>query len=370
MLDKEYGLALLSNVIILPCKKVKPAFQAQLVNDPFGDPALYIEFLFQRRAILFDLGDIHALSPRKLLRLTHIFVSHTHMDHFYGFDYLLRVCLGRAMTIHLYGPAGFIDHVGHRLGGYTWNLVENYSDELVFIAYQWDGGDKMQRARFCCRKGFVKEALKPVPVIDGLLLNEPGLQVKSAVLDHKIPCLAFLLEEPLHVNVWKNKLDEMGVPKGPWLQELKQAVFEGKADDFPIVARWCDQKGRHEKHFSLAQLKAKILNMVPGLKIGYVVDILYNEANLQVLERLLAGVDWLYIEASFSQEQAASAFEKYHLTAWQAGQIARRVGAKRMIPFHFSTRYKKEPERLYQEALLSFGGQTLGATGNESAARG
>ncbi|HHJ37980.1 MAG: hypothetical protein AXA67_12535 [Methylothermaceae bacteria B42] len=349
---------------------MKPAFQAHLVNDPFGDPALYIEFLFQRRALLFDLGDIHALSPRKLLRLTHIFVSHAHMDHFYGFDYLLRVCLGRAMTIHLYGPTGFIDHVANRLGGYTWNLVENYSDELVFIAHQWDGGEWLQRARFRCRKAFVKEGLDPIPVRNNILLDEPGLKVKSTVLDHKIPCLAFLLEEPLHVNVWKNKLDELGLPTGPWLQDLKQAVFQGKPDDFPIVVKWCDRRGEYEQRYLLGELKAKILQIVPGLKIGYVVDTLYCEANRQALQALLTGVDWLFIEASFSQEEVESATEKYHLTAWQAGQIARRVGAKRMIPFHFSTRYKKEPERLYQEALLSFGGQTWQVGGHESATRG
>jgi ribonuclease Z len=333
---------------------VKPSFHPQLVNDPFGDPALYIEFLFQKRAMLFDLGDIHALTPRKLLRLSHVFVSHAHMDHFYGFDYLLRVCLGRAMTIHLYGPSGFIERVGHRLGGYTWNLVENYAEELVFLVHEWGGEDRMARTRFRCLKKFVGEPLPSVQVRDGLLLDEPGIRVRAAVLDHKIPCLAFALEEPQHVNVWKNRLDELGLATGPWLQELKQAIWRGEGDDFPIVVQWQDGTKQNLRRFCLGELKEKVLRIVPGLKIGYVVDARYCEENLRRLKALLQGVDCLYIEACFLQEAAEDAAKKYHLTAWQAGNIARQVGAKRVVPFHFSARYQHVPERLLREVELGF----------------
>src|SRR5579875_3213772 len=90
---------------------MRPSIHCELVNGPFGDPAVYADIMFERRALLFDLGDIRELPPRKLLRVTHVFVSHTHMDHFSGFDHLLRLMLGREKTIALYGPAGFIDKV-------------------------------------------------------------------------------------------------------------------------------------------------------------------------------------------------------------------------------------------------------------------
>ena len=318
-----------------------------------------MEFQFQKRAILFDLGDIHALAPRKLLRLSHIFVSHAHMDHFYGFDYLLRVCLGRPLTLSLYGPSGFIERVEHRLGGYTWNLVENYAEELVFLVHEWDGGEWMQQARFRCRQRFLREPMSQVRVKDGQLLDEPGLKVRSTVLDHKIPCLAFRLEEPQHVNIWKNRLEELGLPKGPWLQVLKQAIWNGKGEDHPIEVTWWETGIEHRRRFTLGELKRKILRIVPGMKIGYVVDTLYSPGNLARLEGLLEGVDWLYIEAGFAHQEAEMAAHKYHLTAWQAGRIARRVEAKRLVPLHFSARYQEQAQRLREEAEMGFQGLTV-----------
>jgi len=102
---------------------VRPIFQAELVNRAFGDPGVYLDLKFERRALLFDLGDISALPTRKLLRISDVFVSHTHMDHFSGFDHLLRVCVGRDSGVNLYGPARFIAQLEHKLAAYTWNLV-------------------------------------------------------------------------------------------------------------------------------------------------------------------------------------------------------------------------------------------------------
>ena len=49
-------------------------FEARLVNDTFGDPGIYLDFRDCRRALLFDIGDVTALPPRKLMRVSHVFV--------------------------------------------------------------------------------------------------------------------------------------------------------------------------------------------------------------------------------------------------------------------------------------------------------
>jgi len=216
---------------------MKPLFHPRLVNDPFGDPGLYVDFLFERRALLFDLGDLSPLPARQLLKVTHAFVSHTHMDHFAGFDALLRLFLGRDKLLHLFGPPGFIDRVEHKLAGYTWNLVANYESDFIVRASEGSPEDGLDTALFRSRTGFRREIAESPSPKPGLLLDEETFQVRAAVLDHQIPCLAFALEEKFHVNVWKSGLEELGLPTGSWLRDLKSAVARNEPDDMPVAVR-------------------------------------------------------------------------------------------------------------------------------------
>lgn len=58
-----------------------------------------------------------------------------------------------------------------------------------------------------------------------------------------------------------------------------------------------------------------------------------------------------------SCSEKSLAQERYHLTATQAGLLARRAQAERFVPFHFSLRYQPEPNRLKEEALAAFAGR-------------
>ncbi len=342
---------------------MRPLFHPSLVNDPFGDPGVYIDCLFDRRALLFDLGDLHRLAPRKLLRVTDVFVSHAHMDHFIGFDWLLRICLGRSLRIRLYGPPGFLAQVEHRLAAYTWNLVENYETDLVLEVMEYAPDGTGRCAEFRCRAGFRREREQAVALGEGVLRDEEGFSVRCAMLDHRTPCLAFALEEKEHINVWKNRLDELGLPTGPWLTELRHAVRRGLPDDFPFRVWWKDRGGVHAHHRPLGELKRDILRFVPGQRIVYVTDAVYHAANAERIVRLARDADILFIEATFLHADAARAAQKYHLTARQAGTLARRAGARSVVPFHFSPMYQDEPQALAAEldrALHTDGEADLG----------
>jgi ribonuclease Z len=135
---------------------MRPTFSPERVNQPFGEPGLYVDYTFEKQALLFDLGDLTALPPKKLLRISEVFVSHAHTVHFFGFDRLLRICLGRNRAMRFYGPPGFSAQVGHKLAAYN----------------------------------------------------------------------------------WKNRLVERGMPVGPRLKEVKDAVMQGAPDDTPVRAFW------------------------------------------------------------------------------------------------------------------------------------
>ena len=223
----------------------KMIHSATLVNDPFGDPGVYVDFRYRREAFLFDLGDIHLLPPRKLLKIDYIFVSHTHMDHFIGFDHLLRISLGRDRRIHLYGPPNFLRNVEDKLHSYTWNLVANYTNNFELLVTEVHPEQTISR-RYRCRNAFLPEGEERA-ACDGTLVQGDFFSVRSALLDHGTPCLAFRFEEKTRINIKKNVLREMGLPTGAWLQELKAHLVKGEPDDLPVRIWWRGGDGRREE---------------------------------------------------------------------------------------------------------------------------
>jgi len=334
---------------------MRPSIHCELVNGPFGDPAVYADIMFERRALLFDLGDIRELPPRKLLRVTHVFVSHTHMDHFSGFDHLLRLMLGREKTIALYGPAGFIDKVGHKLQAYTWNVIQNYAGNLVFDVYEVHDNGTLRNARFRSLSVFQPELQPDLHIKDDELTSCGAFKIRCAVLDHGIPCLGFALEEAAHVNVWKTKLDQLGLAVGPWLRDLKHAVLTGAPMNTPIRALKRSADGVTPVTLPFRDL-CGLVQITAGQKIAYIVDVRYHPSNAERIQHLAFGADLLFIESPFLEADSAHAARKNHLTALQAGTLAAHAQVKQFLPFHFSPRYADRGEALLEEAIRAFSG--------------
>ncbi len=319
---------------------MKPSFHTRLLNGPFEDPGLYIRLLWEGRALMFDLGHTNSLSPRDILKITDIFVSHTHVDHFIGFDNVLRISLKKEGPLRLYGPEGFIDHVEGKLRGYTWNLTKEYP--LVINVYEVTEG-YIEHAVFKAGNRFRREPMDKRPS-NGILLHDSFCKVSVRILDHQIPCLAFSLEEECHININKEMLTNMGLPVGSWLSELKEAIRGNKFNAVITV------EGRA---LSFSDLRA-VVDISHGQKLSYVVDALGSEENIKKTVELVKGSDLLYIETYFLESDKEKAMERYHLTAREAGRIARAAGVGRMEPLHFSLRYSDDPEALLREAEEEF----------------
>lgn len=200
--------------------------QPRLVNEAFSDAGLLLDFRFGGRAILFDLGDLSALSPREILRISHVFVSHMHMDHFIGFDHLLRLCLYRDKQLNIIGPPGIGDAIDAKLKAYTWNLLDEQSRDFSILASDWSDDGYVARSLFRAREAFARQTLSAGG--KGLPLDEPEFHAEAVTLDHGIPCLAFAFQESIRINVHKARLDEIGLPVGSWLTEAKRAARNGE----------------------------------------------------------------------------------------------------------------------------------------------
>ena len=291
-------------------------YTARLVNSPEQDPALLLELKGLPVSYLFDCGTLHNLSTRDLLKINRVFVTHTHIDHFCGFDHLIRMQLFSPQPLHVYGPPGLAAQVGARLAGYSWNLVS--SSQYSVHAHEIGGTS----TEFPCRTGFA-----PRPGLPSTL--EDGLQLTHAEVEHGVPTLAFALRWPARTHIDRQALQDCGVPAGPWLEELKR----GHGDP---------------------ELRARLVTATPGASLAYITDTLCSDAVLESAIRLAAGVEELWCEAAYLHEHADKARDNLHMTARQAARIAQKAGVKRLHLFHQSRRYHGDIEKHLAEAREVF----------------
>jgi ribonuclease Z len=332
---------------------VKSAFLPRLVNGPFGDPGLHVGLRWQGNALQLDLGRLDRFPAAEILKLTHAFVSHTHIDHFIGFDRVMRLFLARDATLSLFGPLGIIGNVAGKLAGYTWNLVEGYP--FILDVHEVHP-DQIRSVRLRAAAAFAIEETGTRP-FTGVLHDNPAFSVRTVHLDHKIPCLAFAVAEKTHLNVRKDELERLGVPAGPWLNVLKDAIRTGQPDDAIIAAQWMNGGERRRQDFTLRELRDRLIVDTPGQKLAYVVDTLFSKENSARIVDLARDADVFFCESLFLDQDRDQALKRHHLTARQAGTLARWANVKRLEVFHFSPRYDGMAERLYAEAEAAFRGE-------------
>jgi ribonuclease Z len=178
------------------------------------------------------------------------------------------------------------------------------------------------------------------------------------LLDHRISSLGLSLIESFSINIDKEALKDLELPVGPWLTRFKKALYDQKDPELPFKVTW-EEEGRvvKEKSFILGELARKIARTSPGQKITYISDVAGTPENLEKAENLARDADSLFIEAAFLERDKEIARRKYHLTAMQAGALARKAGVKRLHIFHFSPRYVGMKKELEKEAMEAFHGR-------------
>jgi len=322
---------------------MKPDFHHRLLNGYFEDPCLFIRIPREKRAILFDSGNINRLGQADICKITDVFVTHTHIDHFIGFDTLLRATLRRDIPLNIYGPSNILSCVEGKLKGYTWNLISEYPS--VINVFSWNSKTLLHTA-FKAENGFRKETVSRTKS-DRVLLKDPMFKVSAVCLDHGTPCLAYSIEEEFHINIDKEILSRKGLTVGPWLSGFKKILREGSGND-----RILNIDG---KSHNINQLN-DIARITKGQKISYATDIAMTEKNITGLIALAKDSDIFYCEAYFLEKDRERALERFHLTAGTCGLIARKAGVKTLNLMHFSPKYRDCPESVIKEAMDEFYG--------------
>jgi len=256
----------------------------------------------------------------------------------------------------VFGPAGFANNVEAKLRGYSWNLVKNYPYNFTVEVFE-TGGSGLQAARFGCQDGFCRVPLPPLRILEAepVILEETGLRVRATLLEHDIPSLAYALEEKVHINVDKVLLEATGLGVGPWIRQVKEAVRDGTPDHAGIRIPVAGDRNGEFREIPLGELRRGILRFSRGIKIAYVTDAAFSAENSRRIVELARGADIFFCEAVFSDRDRARAEQRRHLTAGQAGLLAREAGVRRLVLFHFSPKYHSRVETLYLEAREAFG---------------
>ena len=300
------------------------------------DICFYVTVDNHPHAYLFDCGMARYLAPGDCKNIQAVFITHTHIDHFSNFDTLLRHQLGVNRKITICGPRGLARQVQSRILSYTWNLIRRRSVvyEVRELQDQWMEVYQVYPPRWELKK--IEEVRTP----ERLCFKEAGILVHFAVLDHKIPSIAYLLEEESTVNI-----GEFPFRPGPWIRELKQAHGDGAADREIAMEDGTSQR---------AGELFKYLYVKVGGKFGYAMDHLACDANHNKLMELWRGADEVAIEGYFRDCDRGFALRHYHSTVRESGKVARLAGVKKLTLVHHSRRYAKDLKDLLEEGYASF----------------
>ena len=282
----------------LPTRKNFPSSQMLEIRD---------------KQFLIDCGEGTQIRMRQMglrtNRLGHIFISHLHGDHVFGLIGLISSfgMLNRTADLHIHAQA---------------DLEKIMEVQLLY---------------FCADLPFKLIFHTINPRNHALIYEDRSVQVFSIPMKHRVPCCGFLFEEkPRDRHIIREMIDFYQIPT--WrIPKIKQG------DDFETLDG--------------EVIPNALLTTAPELpkRFAYCSDTAYSEKIIPIIE----GVDCLFHEATFMEDELVRSKQTEHSTARQAGEIARKAKVKKLIIGHYSARYINQHE-LLNEAKAVFENTILG----------
>ena len=269
-----------------------------------GQTGIYVDCGVEK--ILIDCGEniqrqmrIAKISPP---RTTRIFISHWHGDHVFGLPGLLEN-IGKSAfdpTINIYG-------------------TEEVGKKIKQLMNTFDFRNKINLKFTAIEK-------------NGIFLDTKDFEFGANFLKHSSACLGFYIKEKDKLKVDKTKMKKLKLPSGPMINDLKNKKninFNGNKINWKDVTYFKE-----------------------GKKIAIVSDtgVCANAINIA------KDADLFICESTFFTDKEEKAKKYKHLTSFQAGEIAKKANAKKLVITHFSQRYdSKDIDLMRKEAKKAFG---------------
>ena len=262
--------------------------------------------------ILFDCGEgtQRTLMKEKLglMKISRIFISHWHADHFSGLLGLIQTMEleGREEPLYIYGPP----------------RTEEFTDRILDTGYFNRSYDI-----------FVED------IVEGEEIVGDGYKVRPFEVEHGVNAFGFSFEEDSTRKANKEKMEDLGLGSSPKIGDLKNGE----------TIEWNGEEIRPEE----------VIEEMPGRKIVYSGDTSRCDNMIENAEN----ADLLIHESTCLHEMIE---ERHgHTSALQAGEIAEEADVEKLVLTHFSRRYRNEEEKLREEASEVFENVELGEDGRE-----
>lgn len=250
----------------------------------------------REKMFLIDCGEGAQIQLRRshihFSRVLCVFITHLHGDHCFGLLGLINTLgmLGRTMPLHVYAPVEM---------------------ESIFHA---------QLEVFCRKPGYDIEYHGVDTTVRKIIYETHSMAVSTVPLDHRVPCCGYLFsEKPLLPHVRRDMTDFYGIPVSQ-LGNIRNG------------ADWVTPDGETIPNAVLTRPADK------PRSYAYISDTKY----MPELHKTLQGVDLLYHEATYCDDNEEKAAMFHHSTARQAAMVARAANAGRLVIGHYSSRYGDE----------------------------
>jgi ribonuclease Z len=258
----------------------------------------------QEESFLIDCGEGTQMQMTKYkirrAKISRIFISHLHGDHYFGLIGLLTSMslLGRTQELHLYAPP--------ELEGIINRQFEVASGVLSFNLY-----------------------FHPITE-ECLLVDDKTISVSCFQVKHRITCWGFLFKE-------KKKLRGIDIDRVK-AYEIPRSFYIKLQQGEDYVTK----KGTIIPN-------AEVTHAAPAAKsYAYSADTIYDESIIEKIK----GVDLLYHESTYLKAYEERALAHFHSTTVQAATIAQKAGVKKLILGHFSSKYETLEEFIIEASAV------------------